>query len=165
MIDRMRKIISTINIETLLKKAEINFSNENPLDSLLPLEFFEDKDFDIFTALEWLDKVKDKENPERYLYIQGVDLQRDKEAHGTWKRVFINFYNEKIEKYEGIWGTWKRVFINFYNEKIEKYEGIWDENKEEKESCSLSKIYLLFIDQIQDMNEDMRKRLQNNIKK
>ena len=45
---------------------------------------------------------KNKENPERYLYIQGVDLQRDKEAHGTWKRVFINFYNEKIEKYEGI---------------------------------------------------------------
>ena len=79
-------------------------------------------------------KVKDKENPERYLYIQGVDLQRDKDL-----------------------GTWKRVFINFYNEKIEKYEGIWDENKEEKESCSLSKIYLLFIDQIQDMNEDVRK--------
>ena len=80
-------------------------------------------------------KVKDKENPERYLYIQGVDLQRDKEDHGTWKRVFINFYNEKIEK----------------------YEGVWDENKEEKERCSLSKIYLLFIDQIQDMNEDVRK--------
>ena len=80
-------------------------------------------------------KVKDKENPEKYLYIQGVDLQRDKEDHGTWKRVFINFYNEKIEK----------------------YEGIWDENKEEKESYSLSKIYLLFIDQIQDINEDVRK--------
>ena len=63
MIDRMRKIISTINIETLLKKAEINFSNENPLDSLLPLEFFEDKDFDIFTAEEWMAKAKDKENP------------------------------------------------------------------------------------------------------
>ena len=80
-------------------------------------------------------KVKDKENPERYLYIQGVDLQRDKEDHGTWKRVFINFYNEKIEK----------------------YEGDWDENKEEKEPCSSSKIYLLFIVQIQDMNEDVRK--------
>ena len=76
-------------------------------------------------------KAKDKENPERYLYIQGVDLKRDKEIHGTWKRVVINFYNEKIEK----------------------YEGVWYENKEEKEPCSLSKIYLLFIDQIQDMNE------------
>ena len=52
MIDCMRKIISTINIETLLKQTEIDFSNENPLDSLFPLEFFEDKDFDIFTAEE-----------------------------------------------------------------------------------------------------------------
>ena len=52
MIDSMRKIISTINIETLLKQTEIDFSKENPLDSLLPLEFFEDKDFDIFTAEE-----------------------------------------------------------------------------------------------------------------
>ena len=63
MIDRMRKIISTINIETLLKQAEIDFSNENPLDSWLPLEFFEDKDFDIFTAEEKMSKEKDKENP------------------------------------------------------------------------------------------------------
>jgi hypothetical protein len=48
----MIKIISMINIETLLKQTEIDFSNENPLDSLFPLEFFEDKDFDIFTAEE-----------------------------------------------------------------------------------------------------------------
>ncbi len=49
-----------------------------------------------------MDKIKDKENPERYLYIQDVDLQRDKEDHGTWKRAFINFYNKKIEKYDGV---------------------------------------------------------------
>ena len=97
----MRKIISTINIETLLKQAEIDFSNENPLDNWLPLEFLEDKYLDIFTAEEQMVKVKDKENPERYLYIQGVDLQRDKDL-GTWKRVLFNFYNEKIEKYEGV---------------------------------------------------------------
>ena len=66
MVDRMRKIFSTINIETLLKQAEIDFSNENPLDNWLPLEFFEDKDFDIFTAEEQMAKAKDKENPERY---------------------------------------------------------------------------------------------------
>jgi len=52
MVDRMRKIISTINIETLLKQAEIDFSNENPLDNWLPLEFLEDKYLDIFTAEE-----------------------------------------------------------------------------------------------------------------
>ena len=179
MVDRMRKVYATINIETLLKQADIDFTKENPLDSWLPLEFFEDKDLDIFTAEEWMEKAKDKENPERYLYIQGVGLHRDKEGHGTWKRVLINFYNEKTEK----------------------YEGVWDDESEEKEPCSLSKIYLLFdaenpflfckkvklaceeresaesiirynsyidrmlIDQIQDMNEDVRKRLQNNIKK
>ena len=51
-VDSMRKIFSTINIETLLKQAEIYFSNENPLDNWLPLEFLEDKDLDIFTAEE-----------------------------------------------------------------------------------------------------------------
>ena len=59
----MRKVYSTINIETLLKQADIYFSNENPLDSWLPLEFFEDIDLDIFMAEEWIVKVKDKENP------------------------------------------------------------------------------------------------------
>ena len=78
MVDSMRKFFSTFNIETLLKQTEIDFSNENPLDSQLSLELFEDKDLDIFTAEEWMAKAKDKENPERYLYIQGVDLQRDK---------------------------------------------------------------------------------------
>ena len=63
MVDLIGKIFSTTNIETLLKQAVIDFSNENPLDSWLPLEFFEDIDLDIFTAEEWIVKVKDKENP------------------------------------------------------------------------------------------------------
>ena len=88
MADRTRKIFLKINIETLLKQTENDFSNENPLYSWLSLEFFEDKDLDIFTAKERMAKAKDKENPERYY--------------------------------------------------------VWDENKEEKDPCSLSKIYLLF---------------------
>ena len=179
MIDRMKKVYQTINIETLLKQADIDFSQINPLDSWLPLEFFEDKDLDIFTAEEWMEKAKDKENEGHQLYIQGVGLHRDKDGKGTWKRVLIDYYNPKTEK----------------------YEGVWDEEKDEKEHCSLSKIYLLFdaenpflfckkvklaceeresaesiirynsyidrmlIDQIQDMNEDLGKGLQNNTKK
>ena len=88
MADRTRKIFLKINIETLLKQTENDFSNENLLDSWLSLEFFKDKDLDIFTAKERMVKAKDKENPERYY--------------------------------------------------------VWDENKEEKDPCSLSKIYLLF---------------------
>ena len=122
MVDRMKKVYATINIETLLKQADIDFSEINPLDSWLPLEFFEDKDLDIFTAEEWMEKAKDKENEGHQLYIQGVGLHRDKDGKGTWKRVLIDYYNPKTEK----------------------YEGVWDEEKEEKEACSLSKIYLLF---------------------
>ena len=39
MIDRMKKVYATINIETLLKQADIDFSQVNPLDSWLPLDF------------------------------------------------------------------------------------------------------------------------------
>ena len=49
---RMKKVYATINIETLLKQTDIDFFQVNPLDSWLPLEFFEDKDLDIFTAEE-----------------------------------------------------------------------------------------------------------------
>ena len=177
MIDRMKKVYATINIETLLDQAGINFSTINPLDSWLPLEFFEDKDLDIFTAEEWMKKAEDPEKG--HLYIQGVGLHRDKDGKGTWKRVLINHYNKTTEK----------------------YEGVWDEEVEEKEPCALSKIYLLFdaenpflfckkvklateeretaesiirynlyVDRmlnenLPDINEDVRKRLQNNIKK
>ena len=117
MIDRMRKVYATINIETLLKQADIDFSTVSPLDSWLPLEFFEDKDLDIFTSNEWIEKAKDPQLGQ--LYIQGVGLYRDNDGVGTWKRVLINNYNKDTEK----------------------YEGIWDNDAEPKENCALSKIY------------------------
>ena len=145
MIDRMRKIISTINIETLLKQAEINFSNENPLDSLLPLEFFEDKDFDIFKALEWLDKVKDKENPERY-YVW--DDNKEEKEPCSLSKIYLLFDAENPFLF------WKKVKL------------VWEE-RESVESIIRYNSYIdkMLINQIQDMNEDVCKRLQNNIKK
>ena len=53
MVDLIGKIFSTTNMETLLKQAVIDFSNENLLDSWLPLQFLEDKDLDIFTKEEY----------------------------------------------------------------------------------------------------------------
>lgn len=49
MIDRMKKIFATINIELLLKKVNIDYSKYDSLESWLPLDFFEDKDLDIYT--------------------------------------------------------------------------------------------------------------------
>lgn len=117
MIDRMKKIYLTINIETLLKNINIDFSKVDPLESWLPLEFFEDKDLDIYRPEEWLSKATD--NFGNVLYIPGVALHRDEDGIGTWRRVLINSYDKTKDKFEGIWdGT--------------------------EERCVISKIYLLF---------------------
>ena len=50
MIDRMKKLYSTINF--LLTSIEIDYSDSNPLDDWLPLEFFDDKEMNIYTVDE-----------------------------------------------------------------------------------------------------------------
>jgi dynein heavy chain, axonemal len=118
MIDRMKKVYSTINIESLLKKVGIDYSKKDPFEDWLPLEFFEDKDMDIYTPEEWIQRALDKSLNE-VLYIPGVGLHKDITGVGTWRRVLINKYDLKTEK----------------------FEGIWDDSEE---LCKLSKIYLLF---------------------
>ena len=137
MIDRMRKIISTINIETLLKQAEIDFSNENPLDSWLPLEFFEDKDFDIFTAEEKMAKAKDKENPERY-YV--LDENKEEKEPYSLSKIYLLFDTENPFLF------CKKVKLSC--EERESIESIIRYN---------SYIDRMLIDQIQDMNEEVEK--------
>mgnify|MGYP006873175841 CR=1 FL=1 len=44
MINSKKKVYGTINIETLLKQDDLDFSKVNPFDSWLSLEFFEDKE-------------------------------------------------------------------------------------------------------------------------
>ena len=87
----MRKFFSTINIETLLKQTENDFSNENLLDSWLSLEFFEDKDLDIFTAEEWMTKAKNKENPERY-YVW--DKNKEEKKPCSLSKIYLLFDSE-----------------------------------------------------------------------
>ena len=137
MVDRMRKIISTINIETLLKQAEIDFSNENPLDSWLPLEFLEDIDFDIFTSEEWIAKAKDKENPERY-YV--LDENKEEKEPYSLSKIYLLFDTENPFLF------CKKVKLSC--EERESIESIIRYN---------SYIDRMLIDQIQDMNEEVEK--------
>jgi len=141
----MRKFFSTINIETLLKQAEIDFSNKNLLDSWLPLEFFEDKDLDIFTAEEWMTKAKNKENPERY-YVW--DKNKEEKKPCSLSKIYLLFDSENPF---------------FFCKKVK----LACEERESAESIIRYNSYIdkMLIDQIQDMNEDVWKRLQNNIKK
>jgi dynein heavy chain len=119
MIDRMKKVYATINIEALLKKVGIDYMQKDLYEEWLPLEFFEDKDMDIFTPDEWIARAVDKSKGE-VLFIPGVGLQRD--------------------SYSGT-GIWRRVIINHFNQKTEKFEGFWDRTEE---VCELPKIDLLF---------------------
>jgi dynein heavy chain len=118
MIDRMKKVYATINIETLLKKVNIDYGKVDELDKYFPLEFFEDKDLDIYTPDQWIEKSKDMNGVQ--LYIPGVGLYVNEEGAGLWRRVLINNFDKKGERFEGIW------------------------DDEKKGLCELSKINLLF---------------------
>lgn len=130
MIDRMKKVYSTINIGSLLKKIGIDYSKENSLDQWLPLDFFDDKELDIYTPDEWINKAT---NYTSTLFISGVGLKIDSNKVGTWKRVLINKYNDVNETFCGYWDTNQEQITN----KTEL-------NLELLESCELPKIHLLF---------------------
>lgn len=132
MIDRMKKVYSTININSLLKKKNIDYSVPNPLDEWLPLEFFDDKEHDIYTSEEWIQKAKSTETLST-LFIPGVGLKIESDGSGTWNRVLINNYNNEKEVYLGYWDT--------------NDESILKKTEIEVDSlipCELPKIHLLF---------------------
>ena len=131
MIDRMKKVYSTINIGTLLKKVGIDYSIRNDLDEWLPLEFFDDKELDIYTPEEWMIKTLIIEGDN--LFIPGVGLKIDEDGTGTWKRVLINNYNYENERFNGYWDT---------NQEQITMKTTLDLNS--MENCSLPKIHILF---------------------
>lgn len=131
MIDRMKKVYSTINISSLLNKVNINYSIPNQLDDWLPLEFFDDKELDIYTAEEWISKAKNSSG--LGLLIPGVGLKIDRRGAGTWNRALIKSYNFETEKFSGVWDTNE-------DQITEKTENILNN----MEPCELPKIHLLF---------------------
>jgi 5-formyltetrahydrofolate cyclo-ligase len=78
----MKKVYSTINIESLLKKVGIDYSKKDQFEDWLPLEFFEDKDMDIYTPEEWVSRAVDKSTLD-VLFIPGVGLHKDENGVGT----------------------------------------------------------------------------------
>ena len=130
--DRMKKVYFTLNIGSLLQNVNIDYSKENPLDEWLPLEFFDDKELDIYSPDEWMNKAIDSETGKK-LFIPGVGLKIDPNGTGTWNRVLINNYNHDSETFTGYWDTNQEQITN----KTEL-------NLELMEPCELPKIHLLF---------------------
>ena len=100
---------------------------------------------DIFTAEEWMTKAKNKENPERY-YVW--DKNKEEKKPCSLSKIYLLFDSENPF---------------FFCKKVKL---AWEE-RESAESIIRYNSYIdrMLIDQIQDMNEDVWKRLQNNIKK
>ncbi len=174
MIDRMKKIYLTINIETLLKNINIDFSKIDPLENWLPLEFFEDKDLDIYRSEEWLGKATD--NFSNVLFIPGVALHRDENGVGTWKRVLINSFDKVKDKFEGVWdGTEDRciiskIYLLFDAENpflFAKKVSLAMTEREKAESIIRYNFFIdkMLLENLTEMTDDQRIRLRKGIER
>jgi len=76
---------------------------------------FDDKTYDDYTPLEWLEKGKGSNGERKPMPAQGL--------------------------FEGKKNDWKEVLISGYDEKIEKFTGNWVHNNT---PASLPRIYVLF---------------------
>ncbi len=174
----MKKVYATINIETLLKKVNIDYSTKDKLESWLPIEFFEDKDLDIYTPAEWIKKatVKSGED-EKILFIPGVGLYRNEDGVGSWRKVLINSYNYKTEKYEGIWeGTnqpccLSKIYLLFEAENpylFCKKVSLAHQEREKAESIIRYNFYIdkmVGLENLPDLSDDQKNRLRKGIEK
>ena len=177
MIDRMKKVYATIKIETLLKKVNIDYSTKDKLESWLPIEFFEDKDLDIYTPNEWIKKATTKVvEEEKVLFIPGVGLYRNEDGVGSWRKVLINSYNYKTEKYEGIWEgsnlpcCLSKIYLLFEAENpylFCKKVSLAHQEREKAESIIRYNFYIdkMVCENLPDLSEDQKNRLRKGIEK
>jgi len=117
-IDRQRKLFSSLDIEILL--IELGIDYRNPIEdqaNWLPLEPFDDTEYDSRLPEEWI----------------SYGFQED----GT----FCPIPGKGLKWVNGS-GTWQPVLIHSYDEEREVFTGYWD--SEEKQYVELTRINLLF---------------------
>ncbi len=117
-IDRLKKLYSSMVIEELLQEEGVNYASTEPSDSAwLPLEPYDDTSFDCRLPEEWIESGKVNGVPNA---VPGLGLYSDKE-----KRC-----NE-----------WRKVLVHSYNKELNVFEGEWEDTKEK---CRLPRLHLLF---------------------
>ena len=99
MIAKIKSIFSTVNIEELLKKQNIDFSHSNT--SKLSLHYFDNKLFDIYPNESWMNRAIDQVTGKQ-LKLQAQCLFMDKKTKlGQWKRVLISSYDKITDTFSG----------------------------------------------------------------
>jgi dynein heavy chain len=101
-IDRQRKLFASLNIEELLLELGVDYSDVTPkTEEWLPLEPFDDTEYDCRNPQEWIACGRIDENT--FEPIQGKSLWRDENGAGHWRKVLIYNYDDEKNIYEGIW--------------------------------------------------------------
>jgi len=111
---------SKYNIEELLLTSGVEFRNpEKVLGGWLPLEAYDDKEFDTRIPSAWINAVGSLP-PRDGVGAQG--LWKDKDGLCYWRKLRIMKYLPKTDRYEGYWENTRekvrlaRIFIFFDEE-------------------------------------------------
>jgi dynein heavy chain, axonemal len=82
-IDRKKKEYSSYNLEELLAMEDINFNEKGHQSSWLPLELFDDTNYDDFSNEEWIQRRKDEDG--RVRTIPAKALFTDETGYKTFR--------------------------------------------------------------------------------
>lgn len=101
-IERLRRRYEAYDIAQLLQERGIDYSDPSfQKNSALPLEPFDDTEFDVRTPKEWLDLGRNPDTGEFLpLVAQALCVEGDV---GFWRRALIHDYNEALELFEVHW--------------------------------------------------------------
>jgi len=101
-IDRQRKLFASLSIEELLMELGINYrSPDSNQADWLPIEPFDDLEYDCRLPAEWLELGIDEEG--NFSPIPAEGLCRNDDGSCEWKAVLIETWDEDREVYTGQW--------------------------------------------------------------
>jgi dynein heavy chain len=101
-IDRQRKLFAALDIEELLLELGIDYRNPEPNQAdWLPLEPFDDLEYDCRLPGEWLELGRDDDGNEAPVPAQG--LHKNDDGSCEWRPVLIRGWDEERAVYTGVW--------------------------------------------------------------
>jgi dynein heavy chain len=101
-VDRQRKLFASLDIEDLLQELGIDYRNPSPNQSeWLPLEPFDDTEYDCRLPQEWIELGTDFEGTFNPIPAKGLYRYEDNSAE--WKPILIDSYDEENSRYCGHW--------------------------------------------------------------
>jgi dynein heavy chain len=99
-IDRQRKLFASLDIEELLMELGIDYRNPQPNQAdWLPLEPFDDQEYDCRLPSEWLELGLDDDGNFQPIPAQG--LCRNEDGTAEWKAALIEQWDEDRKVYTG----------------------------------------------------------------